>query len=78
MGATGPKVSSSMIRIPSCTSTSTVGAYQQPPEKPSPVMGCPPVSTRAPLATASSTWDFTFSSPAASMRGPIWTSSSRP
>ena len=56
-GTTGPKVSSRMTVIEWSASAITVGSYQSP----GPSFRLPPVSIRAPLRRASSTWSDTIS-----------------
>ncbi len=53
-GRSGPKVSSRITAISAVASAISVGAKNCP--FPRSVRGAPPVSTRAPRATASATW----------------------
>ena len=74
IASTGPKISSRRIALPGATSDTTVGAKNVP----SPSMASPPVSTRAPRATASATRSDALATALSSMSGPIWTPSSVP
>ncbi|MNL57973.1 hypothetical protein D3C87_1815720 [compost metagenome] len=71
-GAKGPKVSSLAQSMSLVASATTVGSKNWPPRR------LPPATTRAPLATASSTWRCTFTSAASSINGPWFTPSSKP
>ena len=73
-GATGPKVSSRATSMAGVTSVSTVGWKKVPPSAWRP----PPVTTVAPLATASAMCSSTFSTAASSMSGPCCVSAFRP
>ena len=67
MGITGPKVSSTMMSIEWSTSTSTVGSNHSPGSS----LRRPPVSTLAPLPTASAMWRSTMSSCAGNVIDPM-------
>src|SRR5690606_3381150 len=70
--ATGPKVSSRAINASAGTSASTVGSQNKS------LITFPPVSTRAPLSTASAICVSPLSRPFLLINGPICTPSSRP
>ena len=74
IGSVGPKVSSVMIFIEWSTSTRTVGSQKRP----WPSRRLPPVSTFAPLSTASLTWSSMISAWFSNVTAPMSTTPASP